>query len=104
MATFCQVAGRQAAIGFSGGRGHARAHPSACVHVCKRGAACLVASGWWLATCPWHTVRFWGVKEVKEGYECGIGVENFNDIKVGDLIEIYRTENVARTLQPASAS
>jgi translation initiation factor IF-2 len=44
------------------------------------------------------------VKEVKEGYECGIGVENFNDIKVGDLIEIYRTENVARTLQPASAS
>ncbi len=43
------------------------------------------------------------VKEVKEGYECGIGVENFNDIKVGDLIEIYRTENVARTLQPASA-
>ena len=43
------------------------------------------------------------VKEVKEGYECGIGVENFNDIKVGDVIEIYRTEEVARTLQPASA-
>jgi translation initiation factor IF-2 len=44
------------------------------------------------------------VKEVKEGYECGIGVENFNDIKVGDVIELYRTESVARTLQSASAS
>jgi translation initiation factor IF-2 len=43
------------------------------------------------------------VKEVKEGYECGIGIENFNDLKVGDLIETYRTESVARTLQPAHA-
>lgn len=44
------------------------------------------------------------VKEVKEGYECGIGIENFNDLKVGDIIEVYRTEEIARTLQPASAS
>ncbi|MGA1310063.1 MAG: translation initiation factor IF-2, partial [Gemmatimonadaceae bacterium] len=44
------------------------------------------------------------VKEVKEGYECGIGVENFNDLKVGDVIELYRTESVARTLQSASAT
>ncbi|MEX2182587.1 MAG: hypothetical protein WD771_11130, partial [Gemmatimonadaceae bacterium] len=43
------------------------------------------------------------VKEVKEGYECGIGIENFNDLKVGDMIETYRTESVARTLQPAPA-
>ena len=43
------------------------------------------------------------VKEVKEGYECGIGIENFNDLKVGDVIEVYRTETVARTLQPAHA-
>ncbi|MBX3175546.1 MAG: translation initiation factor IF-2 [Gemmatimonadaceae bacterium] len=43
------------------------------------------------------------VREVKEGYECGIGIENFNDLKVGDVIETYRTEEVARTLQPASA-
>jgi translation initiation factor IF-2 len=43
------------------------------------------------------------VKEVKEGYECGIGIENFNDIKVGDVIECYRKEEVARTLQQASA-
>jgi len=38
------------------------------------------------------------VKEVREGFECGIGVENFNDLKVGDVIECYRTEEVARTL------
>jgi translation initiation factor IF-2 len=41
------------------------------------------------------------VKEVKEGYECGIGVDNFNDLKVGDLIEVYRKESVARTLEPS---
>ncbi len=38
------------------------------------------------------------VKEVKEGYECGIGIENFNDIKVADVIECYKREEVARTL------
>jgi len=38
------------------------------------------------------------VKEVREGFECGIGIENFNDVKVGDVIECYRTEEVARTL------
>ena len=41
------------------------------------------------------------VREVREGFECGIGVENFNDLKVGDLIEAYRIEEVARTLTPA---
>jgi len=44
------------------------------------------------------------VKEVKEGYECGIGVENFNDLKVGDVIELYRTESVARSLDSARTS
>jgi translation initiation factor IF-2 len=39
------------------------------------------------------------VREVKEGYECGIGIENFNDIKNGDVIECYRTEEVARKLE-----
>ena len=43
------------------------------------------------------------VKEVKDGFECGIGIENFNDIKVGDVIECYRKETVARTLAPATA-
>jgi translation initiation factor IF-2 len=43
------------------------------------------------------------VREVREGFECGIGIENFNDIKVGDVIECYRTEEVARTLDDAAA-
>jgi translation initiation factor IF-2 len=38
------------------------------------------------------------VREVREGFECGIGVENFNDIKVSDLVEAYRIEEVARVL------
>ena len=38
------------------------------------------------------------VREVREGFECGIGIENFNDVKVGDLIESYRIEEVARSL------
>jgi translation initiation factor IF-2 len=38
------------------------------------------------------------VKEVQAGYECGIGIENFNDIKVGDIIETYTIELVAREL------
>jgi len=38
------------------------------------------------------------VKEVREGFECGIGIANFNDIKVGDVIECYLVEEVARTL------
>jgi translation initiation factor IF-2 len=38
------------------------------------------------------------VKEVKSGYECGIGVENFNDVKEGDTFEFYVIEEVAATL------
>ncbi len=37
------------------------------------------------------------VKTVKQGYECGIGVEGYQDIKVGDVIEGYRIEEVERT-------
>ena len=44
------------------------------------------------------------VREVKEGLECGIGVENFNDVKVGDVLEAYRIEEVARTLEPAGSA
>lgn len=37
-------------------------------------------------------------KEVMEGYECGIGVANFNDIKEGDIIEAFIMEEVKRQL------
>ena len=35
-------------------------------------------------------------KEVAQGYECGIGIENYNDIKEGDIIECFTMEEVAR--------
>jgi translation initiation factor IF-2 len=38
------------------------------------------------------------VREVREGFECGIDIANFNDVKVGDVIESYRVEKIARTL------
>jgi translation initiation factor IF-2 len=38
------------------------------------------------------------VRDVAEGYECGIGLENFNDVKEGDFIETFEVREVARTL------
>ena len=38
------------------------------------------------------------VKEVATGYECGIGIKNFNDLKIGDIIEGYEETEVARKL------
>ena len=37
-------------------------------------------------------------KEVLEGFECGIGLENFHDIKEGDQLEVYEMEEIARQL------
>jgi translation initiation factor IF-2 len=42
------------------------------------------------------------VREVREGFECGLNIANFNDLKVGDIIECYRVEEVARTLAGAA--
>lgn len=38
------------------------------------------------------------VKQVQSGYECGLGVENFNDVKIGDVFEVYELKEVAATL------
>ena len=38
------------------------------------------------------------VREVQQGYECGISVENFNDIKAGDIIEAYAIDKIAAKL------
>jgi translation initiation factor IF-2 len=35
------------------------------------------------------------VSEVKAGFECGIGLQNFNDVKIGDVIEVFQMERVA---------
>ncbi|PWH85137.1 translation initiation factor IF-2 [Brumimicrobium oceani] len=39
------------------------------------------------------------VKEVKNNYECGLNIDKFNDIKVGDIIEAYEEKEVARKLK-----
>ena len=38
------------------------------------------------------------VREVKEGFECGMSIENYGDIRQGDVIEAYEVEEVARSL------
>ncbi|HQM86521.1 MAG TPA: translation initiation factor IF-2 [Methylotenera sp.] len=38
------------------------------------------------------------VKEVKNNFECGLSLKNFNDIEVGDILEVYEIVEVARTL------
>ena len=38
------------------------------------------------------------VREVKAGFECGLSLKNFNDVKVGDQLEVYEVVEVARTL------
>jgi translation initiation factor IF-2 len=45
------------------------------------------------------------VKEVQTGYECGIGLERFNDVKTGDIIEAYIIEEEAPVLgEPVSSA
>ena len=38
------------------------------------------------------------VKEVQKGFECGLSVENYNDVKVGDVVEGYEEVEVKKTL------
>jgi translation initiation factor IF-2 len=44
------------------------------------------------------------VREVETGYECGLGLENFNDVKVGDIIEAFKVVEVKRTLEKVAAA
>jgi translation initiation factor IF-2 len=39
------------------------------------------------------------VKEVKRGFECGLNVDRFNDIKVGDVVEAFEEVEVKQTLE-----
>ncbi|MFW5683822.1 MAG: translation initiation factor IF-2 [Spirochaetota bacterium] len=38
-------------------------------------------------------------REVDAGYECGVGVENYNDLKTGDQLEVFEMEEIAKTLE-----
>jgi translation initiation factor IF-2 len=40
------------------------------------------------------------VKEVKAGQDCGIIIENFNDVKIGDILETYTIEEIRPVLEP----
>ncbi|MBI2522088.1 MAG: translation initiation factor IF-2 [Bdellovibrio sp.] len=42
-------------------------------------------------------------KEVKTGFECGVGLENYNDIKVGDVFEVYHMAAKKRTLEDVAS-
>ena len=41
------------------------------------------------------------VREVREGFECGVGLENYQDLKPGDVIETYEEREIARGLRIA---
>ncbi len=43
------------------------------------------------------------VREVREGFECGMSIAGYNDIKVGDVIESYTIEEIARTLASSAS-
>jgi translation initiation factor IF-2 len=38
------------------------------------------------------------VREVKEGFECGLNIKNYNDIQENDLLEFFEIKEIARTL------
>ncbi len=38
------------------------------------------------------------VREVQQGYECGMAFENYDDIKEGDMVECFEIEEISRTL------
>jgi len=82
-------------------------------------AGCMVTSGLILKTGQVRVVRDGTVvytgtlsslkrfkddaKEVRESQECGMSVENFNDLKTGDKIECYRTDEIKRTLATSAS-
>jgi translation initiation factor IF-2 len=37
-------------------------------------------------------------KEVREGFDCGLNIKNYNEIEVGDVLEFFEIREVARTL------
>ena len=39
------------------------------------------------------------VREVQNGYECGIALENYNDIQVGDIVDCFEVQEIARRLE-----
>jgi translation initiation factor IF-2 len=75
-------------------------------HILRTGMARLIRDGIVIYDGDFSSLKRFkdDVKEVREGFECGIGIANFNDIKVGDVIECYTVEEIARTLAESGAA
>jgi translation initiation factor IF-2 len=72
--------------------------------VVRRGAKVrVVRDGTVVADTTIDTLRRFNddAREVAAGYECGIVLHNFQDIKEGDILEVYETRQVERELQPS---
>ena len=68
--------------------------------VARRSGSCARASSSGTARSP-SLRRFKDdVREVQSGFECGIGLENYQDLKPGDVIETYDLKEIARGLAP----
>jgi len=68
--------------------------------ILKKATARIVRDGVIIYTAEIDSLRRFkeDVSEVKEGYECGISIANFNDVKVGDVISVFTEEEVATKL------
>ncbi|MDF1569855.1 MAG: translation initiation factor IF-2, partial [Spirochaetaceae bacterium] len=83
-------------------------------------AGCMVTSGYITRKSQVHLIREGVVvhtggltslkrfkddtKEVREGYECGIGLENYSDIQVGDIFEVFEMREIAKKLGDSSSN
>ena len=84
-----------------GARGSARSPAATCARasspVARRSASCATARSSGRARSP-RCERFKDdAREVREGFECGIGLSDFQDLKPGDLIETFEEQEIART-------
>ena len=47
---------------------------------------------------PAYPMRKAAAKEVREGFECGLNIKNYNDIQESDVLEFFEIREIARTL------
>ena len=69
--------------------------------IVKRGSQVrLIRDGKVIHTCELDSLKRFkdDTKEVREGFECGLSLKNYNDIQVGDQLEVYEVIETARTL------
>ncbi len=72
--------------------------PMAWSSVRRRSACCATTSWSGLARSTRSSASRTTSKEVRAGLECGLSLKNYNDIQVGDVLEVFEVQEVARTL------